>query len=172
MNRNVKRKRGRKKGGKNRPKKEIAAEKKTEKKPKKRGPKDPFKDATTHVYHYYKKKERIGVLGHSNPEIAINLEAVAKLFKGKCMTTNLIEQEFSTLKKLIDFRGKRTLSTWISTLNFYFTVRADPTILSKVLKGIRICPHVIHRLPLGGSLIPALSKQLISKDLKEEICQV
>lgn len=165
-------KRGRKKGGKNRPKKEIAAEKKTKKKPKKRGPKDPFEDATTHVYHYYKKKERIGVLGHSNPEIAINLEALTKVFKGKCMTTNLIEQEFSTLKKLIDFRGKRTLCTWISTINFYFTVRADPTILSKVLNGIRICPHVIHRLPLGGSLIPALSKQLISKDLKEEICQV
>ncbi|NVM29581.1 MAG: hypothetical protein HWN65_12135 [Candidatus Helarchaeota archaeon] len=165
-------KRGRKKGSKNGPKKEIDAEKKLKKKPKKRGPKDPFKDAITHVYHYYKDEGRIGVLGHSNPEIAANLEALSKVFKGKCMTTNLIEQEFSTLKKLIDFRGKRTLNTWISTINFYFTVRADPTILPKVLKETRICPHVIHRLPLGGSLIPALSKHLLSKDLKEEICQV
>ena len=165
-------KKGRKKGGKNRPKEEIDVEKKLKKKPKKRGPKDPFKDAITHVYHYYKDGGRIGVLGHSNPEIAANLEALSKVFKGKCMTTNLIEQEFSTLKKLIDFRGKRTLGTWISTINFYFTVRADPTILPKVLKGTRICPQVIHRLPLGGSLFPALSKQLLSKDLKEEICQV
>jgi hypothetical protein len=163
-------KRGRKRGGKNRPKKEIASEKKRTKGSKKRGPKNPFKDAITRVFHYYKEEERIGVLGHSNPEIAINLEVLAKVFKGKCVTTNLIEQEFSTLKKLIDFRGKRSLCAWISTINFYFTVRADPTILSKALKGMRFCPHVIHRLPLGGSLIPALSKQFISKDLKEEIC--
>lgn len=165
-------KRGRKSGGKNRPKKEIAMEKKRKKKPKKRGPKDPYRDAITRVFHYYRKEGRIGVFGNSNPEIAISLEALAEVFKGKCVTTNLIEQEFSTLKKLIDFRGKRSLCTWISTINFYFTVRADPTILSRVLRRTRICPHVIHRLPLGGSLIPALSKQLMSKDLKEEICQV
>ncbi|MHA1784511.1 MAG: hypothetical protein ACTSVY_15895 [Candidatus Helarchaeota archaeon] len=165
-------KRGRKKGGKNRPKKKIVAEKKAKKIPKKRGPKNPFKDAMTQVYHYYKDEGRVGVLGGSNPEIAANLEELLKVFKGKCITTNLIEQEFSSIKKLIDFRGNRSLSAWISTINFYFTVRADPTILSKILKGTRICPHVMHRLPLGGSLIPFLSKQLMSKNLKEEIYHV
>jgi transposase-like protein len=165
-------KRGRKRGGKNRPKKVIKAEKKRKRKKKKRGPKNPFKDAKTNVYHYYKKKGWIGVLGNSNPEIAACLEALTKVFKGKCVTTNLIEQEFSNLKKLIDFRGNRTRTAWISTINFFFTVRAEPKMLQKILNGTRICPQTINRLPLGGSSLLALSKQILSKDLKEEICQV
>jgi len=165
-------KRGRKKGGRNRPKKIIRAEKKRKRKRKKRGPKNPFKHGKTHVYHYFKDERGIGVLGHSNPEIGANLEELAKIFKGKCITTNLIEQEFSSLKKLIDFRGKRTLSTWISTINFYFTIREYPEMLENSLKGTRICPHTIHRLPLGGSFIPTFSKRFLSKSLREEICQV
>ncbi|MHA1785368.1 MAG: DDE-type integrase/transposase/recombinase [Candidatus Helarchaeota archaeon] len=165
-------KRGRKKGSKNRPKKIIRAEKKRKRKRKKRGPKNPFKHGKTHVYHYFNDERGIGVLGHSNPEIGANLEELAKIFKEKCITTNLIEQEFSSLKKLIDFRGKRTLSTWISTINFYFTIRANPEILERTLQSTRICPHTIHRLPLGGSFIPAFSKHFLSKSLREEICQV
>ena len=165
-------KRGRKRGGKNRPKKIIKAEKKRKRKRKKRGPKNPFKHGKIHVYHYFKDGRGIGVLGHSNPEIGTSLGELAKVFKGKCITTNLIEQEFSSLKKLIDFRGKRTLSTWISTINFYFTVREHPEILKKTLQGTRFCPHTIHRLPLGGSFIPAFSKHFLSKSLREEICQV
>ena len=165
-------KRGRKKGETNRPKKIINAEKNPKRKRKKRGPKNPFKNGKTHVYHYFKDEGGIGVLGHSYPEIGASLEELAKVFKEKCITTNLIEQEFSSLKKLIDFRGKRTLSTWISTINFFFTIRADPSILRKTLKSIEFCPHVINRLPLGGSLLPSLSKQLLSKDLKEVFCQV
>jgi len=164
--------RGRKQGGKNRPKKITAEEKIRKRKRRKRGPKNPYKDAETHVYHYFKDEGGIGVWAHSNPEIGVTLEALAKVFKGKCVTTNLIEQEFSSLKKLIDFRGKRTLSTWISTINFFFTIRANPKILRETLKGIQFCPHIINRLPLGGSLLPSLSKKLMSKDLKEELCQV
>ena len=96
-------KRGRKKGGRNRPKKLIEAERRRKRKRRKRGPKNPFKDARTHVYHYYRDEERIGVRGHSNPEIAANLEELSKVFKGKCITTNLIEQEFSSLKNLSIF---------------------------------------------------------------------
>ena len=165
-------KRGRKRGGTNRSKELISAEKKRKRKRKKRGPKNPFKHGKTHVYHYFKDERGIGVLGHSNPEIGTSLGELAKVFKGKCVTTNLIEQEFSSLKKLIDFRGKRSLSTWISTINFFFTIRADPSILRKTLKSVEFCPHVINRLPLGGSLLPSLSKQLLSKDLKEVVCQV
>ena len=168
-------KKGRKKGGKNRPKAIIEQEKrqKVQRKGKrKRGPKNPFKDAKTHVYHYNKKRGWIGALGNSNPEIAACLERLAKVFKGKCVTTNLIEQEFSNLKKLIDFRGNRTRTAWISTINFFFTVRAQPKLLQNILNGTRICPQTINRLPLGGSSLLALSKQILSKDLKEEICQI
>lgn len=165
-------KRGRKIGGKNRPKKLIEAEKKKKRIKRKRGPKNPFRDAKTSVYHYYKKKGWIGALGDSNPEIAACLEALAKVFKGKCVTTNLIEQEFSNLKKLIDFRGNRTRTAWISTINFFFTVRTEPKILQNILKETRICPQTLSRLPLGGSCLLALSKQIMSKDLKVEICQI
>ncbi|MHA1143554.1 MAG: DDE-type integrase/transposase/recombinase [Candidatus Helarchaeota archaeon] len=159
-------KRGRKKGGKNRAKKEIEAEKKAKKKPKKRGPKDPFKDATTHVYHYCSEKGMIGVYGNSNREVAEILEHLACVFDGKFVTTNLIEQEFSILKKLIDFRGKRTRSGWISTINFFFTIRANPQILKDALSGLKICPQVLHRLPLGGCLLPAMANQFVSKGFK------
>ncbi|MHA1379476.1 MAG: hypothetical protein ACTSRG_13970 [Candidatus Helarchaeota archaeon] len=87
------------------------------------------------------------------------------------MTTNLIEQEFSNLKKLFEFRGNRTKMAWISTLNFYFTVLAEPKILQNALNETRLCPQTLHRLPLGGGFLLALSKQILSKDLKEKINQ-
>jgi len=160
-------KRGRKKGGKNRPKKIIKTEKKLKRKPRKKGPKNPFKNARTHVYHYHEKEGVIGVLGDSNHEVAGTLKSLAGIFKGKCITTNLMEQEFSILKKLIDFRGKRTRNGWILTINFYFTIRADPQTLNNVLSRLRICPKVLHRLPLGGCLLPAIADQFVSKGLKE-----
>ncbi|MHA1783620.1 MAG: hypothetical protein ACTSVY_03760 [Candidatus Helarchaeota archaeon] len=69
----------------------INAEKRRKRKRKKREPKNPFKNGKTHVYHYFKDGRGVGVLGHSNPEIGTFLGELAKEFKGKCVTTNLIE---------------------------------------------------------------------------------
>ncbi|MHA1381915.1 MAG: hypothetical protein ACTSRG_26390, partial [Candidatus Helarchaeota archaeon] len=130
-----KKKRGRPKGSKNRPKHVIESEKREKlkrkgkvgrpKKPDKkknkkeketRGCKNFFKTGEYMVYQFKMKEEKVAPLWNADPVVAEALEVCSRYFAGGCKTTNYVEQQFSTLKKLTDFRGKRTLQTWKSIL--------------------------------------------------------
>lgn len=82
---------------------------KSEKKKGTRGRKNLFKNGKYMVYQFSMKEGKVAPLWNANPVVAESLEVCAKYFAGNCMTTNYVEQQFSTLKKLIDFKGKRTL---------------------------------------------------------------
>jgi len=145
-------KRGRPKGPKNRPKEVRESEKKEKLKrkgkrgiPKKsetplgmeegvkkamnskkrdtRGLKNYFETSAYMVYQFNKEEGKVIPLWNADPVVVQSLEVCAKYFGGSTITTNYIEQQFSTLKKLIDFRGKRTVTTWKAILLAYFTVR-------------------------------------------------
>jgi len=141
-------KKGRKKAGKNRPK-EVIEEQKRQKKEqsvkKKRGPKDPFKDAETHVYHYDKKRGEFRPMFGSDEKFVACLIELLKVFGNKHITTNPMENTFSVLKKLIDFRGKRDLEHWHLLLKYYFTVRESPWILKEVLDELKLSPQMLHK---------------------------
>ena len=141
-------KRGRKKGGKNRLKAEITAEKRQkaeQKGKKKRGPRDPFKDAETHAYYYNREEGFIRPIGGSDEWVAKCLKLLLAWFQGKHITTNPVENIYSVLKKLIDFRGKRDLDYWRLLLTYFFTVRECPLILKEVLSELKLSPQMLHK---------------------------
>lgn len=93
-------KRGRPKGSKNRPKEVIEEDKRQkegEKGQKKKGPKDPFKDAETHVYHYDKEKGLFLPMYESDDTFVECLQELFKVFGNKHITTNPVENVFSVL---------------------------------------------------------------------------
>jgi len=141
-------KRGRPKGKKNRPKEVIEEEKRQKEKEKgqqKKGPKDPFKDAETHVYHYDKEEGTFHPMYESDETFVECLQELLRVFGNKHITTNPVENVFSVLKKLIDFRGKRDLKYWRLLLTYYFTVRECPLILKEILNELFISPQMLHK---------------------------
>ena len=144
-------KRGRKKGSKNRPKAIIEREKqqrKSVKKRLKRGPKDPFKCGETHVYHYNKEMGLFHPVYNSDEKIIDCFDALLSVFGEKHVTTNPVENVFSVLKKLIDFRGKRDLDYWRLLIRYFFTVRECPQILKEVLDSFDFSPQILHKCAL------------------------
>jgi transposase-like protein len=183
-----KRKRGRPKGSKNRPKHVIEAEKKMklDRKRKRGRPKNPesqneskkkgargrknfFKTGEYMVYKYLMKEGKVAPLWNANPVVAEALEVCSRYFAGGCITTNYVEQQFSTLKKLIDFRGKRTLRAWKSILFAYFTIRDDPKILETIVEKIIPCPQVQNRWVQDKIYPHSFQKNISSEFLKAEI---
>ena len=163
-------KRGRKKGSKNKNKKKKVGNKKNEgKKKKKRGPKNPFKEGVVHVYHYNKKSGNVKQKYGSDANIARDFEAIGKFFVGKHITSNIIEQQFSSMKCLLNFRGKRSVDFWNKIINLYFTIREYPGAVEEAINGLKLCPQIIHRSP---DLILRLLKsenRIKSKVIKVEV---
>lgn len=144
-------KKGRKKGGKNRPKAIIENEKRQKKKNKdkiKRGPKNPFKHGELHIYHFDKKKGLFHPRYYSDESIVNCLQELVKVFESRHITTNPVENIFSVIKKLIDFRGNRTLDFWKLLLRYYFTVRECPLILKEILDDLVLSPQIRHKSPI------------------------
>lgn len=144
-------KRGRKKGGKNRPKELIEEEKRQKKENKgeiKRGPKNPFKDAETHVYHFDKKEGLFHPKYGSDEKVVDCFKELSTVFKNKHITINPVENIFSVIKKLIDFRVKRDLEYWRLLIGYFFTVRECPQILKEVLDSFNFSPQILHKCSL------------------------
>ncbi len=144
-------KKGRKKGGKNRPRDVIEREKRQNAKKKKgakRGPKDPYKNGTTHVYHYNKKEGLFHPKYGSDEKVVACLKELLPVFKNKHVTTNPVENIFSVINKLIDFRGKRDLNFWRLLIRYFFTVREYPLLLREILDALELSPQVRHKASL------------------------
>jgi transposase-like protein len=147
-------KRGRKRGGKNRSKQEIQAEKRQKRlHPKKRG--RPKKKLTNPV-HIFKIERETGSIqpwGEGSQDAANILTSVYHAFGKKCITTNLIEKEFSALKILICFRGRRSVARWKRLLMGYCGIRNNPFILASILddvslSGTAIRNALIHQISM------------------------
>lgn len=144
-----KKKRGRKKGGKNRPQDVIDAEKREKRenpKPRGRPPgKSHKKEWDVHVFNHDKKRGRITALGGSSSVVAAAMNLILKQFRDMHITSNLVEKEFSVLKKFIDFRGRRSIEMWRDLLFSYFIIRDEPDILDIILKRINISYQMIRK---------------------------
>jgi len=67
------------------------------------------------------------------------------LFKDKHVTTNPVENVFSVIKKLIDFRGRRDLEQWRLLIRYFFTVREYPEILKEIIDDLEISPQMRYK---------------------------
>ena len=145
-----KRKRGRKPGGKNRPKKVIEAEKKAkaENKKKRGRPKGSKNkpDWEIHVFNHRRKEGCIDAVGGSSRVVQATMSTLLMQFCDKHITTNLVEKEFSVLKKLIDFRGHRNEELWSNLIEAYFAIRDEPKILKEALENLEISPQMVQKV--------------------------
>ncbi|MHA1694827.1 MAG: hypothetical protein ACTSUG_06175, partial [Candidatus Helarchaeota archaeon] len=73
------------------------------------------------------------------------LSVISGYFKGKHITSNKVEQKFSILKKMVNFRGKRSVSAWNLVLYFHFKIRQFPDLVEDVVNGMKICPIIARR---------------------------
>jgi len=141
-------KRGRKSGGKNRPKESIEQEKAAKKKANRKrghpkGVKNKQRSKDLQVFYHNKKEGCVRAVSGSSEQIARAFSRVFRQFAGKSITTNLVENVFSVLKKLINFRGNRTIEGWQQLLTGYFAIRDDPKLLSEVVKSIKLNPSLV-----------------------------
>lgn len=147
-------KRGRKAGVKNRSKEEILEEKQKKlnpSKPKGR-PKGSTKEknaGSPQVFIHKKKDGCVKTIWNSSTAVASALNVVLEQFTGQYITTNLIEKEFSVLKELLCFRGRRSAEHWLDLLAAYYAVREDPDLLEKVLENLSISPTTIRHTIQG-----------------------
>jgi hypothetical protein len=115
------------------------------------------------VYHYTKKGGLVSPLGGAETKIAEMLELVGQLFQGKFVTTNSVENIFSALKKLVNFRGKRSIAAWNLVLQFYFTIRQYPELVKQEMRGLELCRNIINRsLDLKLKLLP-INTRIVSE---------
>ncbi|MHA1250291.1 MAG: hypothetical protein ACTSRP_09910, partial [Candidatus Helarchaeota archaeon] len=93
---------------------------------KKKGPIDYFKNGTLYLYWYNTDTKLIRPFSflNNNYQSAKILNELTKFFADKCITSNIIEQQFSSLKMLVNFNVKRSKNDWKLVLYFYFSIRA------------------------------------------------
>ncbi|MBD3228705.1 MAG: hypothetical protein GF329_11020 [Candidatus Lokiarchaeota archaeon] len=102
----------------------------------------------------------------ASPKLAHQLERLSIYFSGKHVTSNLIEQEFSSLKRLINFGGNRPLEAWNSIFMFYFSIHEYPGAVEKTIENMKIAPQIVHRSPNLVLRLLKRSKRIISKSIK------
>ncbi|MHA1673034.1 MAG: hypothetical protein ACTSYI_05350 [Promethearchaeota archaeon] len=73
-----------------------------------------------------------------------------------------MENIYSVLKKLINFRGKRSIEGWKQLLTGYFALRDDPKLLEEVLKSMNFSPHLVLKCNEGIGMKYHLKYQEIS----------
>ncbi|MCF2140143.1 MAG: hypothetical protein K9W44_08825 [Candidatus Lokiarchaeota archaeon] len=98
-----------------------------------------------HVFNHDRKKGWITALGGSSTVVGTAMKIILKQFRNMHITSNLIEKEFSALKKLIDFRGRRSMEIWNELLIFYFIIRDEPKILDQVLNQVNISFQTVSK---------------------------
>lgn len=143
-------KRGRKPGTKNRPKKVIKEERKRKEKDKKPrgrplGSKKPSDEMQVHVFFHNKEEGVIRNGEGSSVMVAAVLNKILKQFPDMFVTTNLVEKEFSVLKKLLCFRGRRDAELWVDLITAYYAIRDEPKILEKALKLTEISSKMTNQ---------------------------
>jgi len=141
--------RGRKPGSKNRPKEVILAEKKQKQKnriPRGRPPgKTNKQDWELHIFNHDKKGGQITALNGSSSSVTAVMNKILKQFRNMHITSNLVEKEFSALKKLIDFRGRRSMEIWDDLLYSYYIIRDEPKILKHILSKCEISYNMVKK---------------------------
>lgn len=155
-------KRGRKPGTPNRSKNVIRNERKQKELEKKKrgrppGVKRPTSESEIHAFFHDKLRGRVKAAKGSSELVAAMFGTVFKQFRNVSITTNLVEKEFSALKKLLCFRGRRDAELWLDLLTAYYEIRENPQILKNVLDSIRISPKMV-KLALSNLLSVKISK--------------
>ena len=107
-----------------------------------------------HVFFHNKKDKTIERGGYRNTdedefdEVLTALNKVLKQFPDMWVTSNLVELEYSVLKRFMPLQGRSDVELWYDYILGYFSIRDDPKLLQQILKDVRIsCQAVVSALP-------------------------
>jgi transposase-like protein len=99
----------------------------------------------TRVYFHHWKDGVIKVYAGEQDVVAASLCSLRAHFGTNHITTNLVEKEFSVLKKFLSVGSRRSVKNWKAYLFAYFTIRESPQLLEAVFKHIEIPVQIIKK---------------------------
>jgi len=133
----VKGKRGRPKGSKNGSGKKKQQKPVPETHPNDKRPRE-YRNGTTRVFYFDAKAGTVtSFLEEGKPRHA-GLESLIPVFAGLCITTNIMESLFSTIKQLLNFRGRRSVEQWRDALKACIVIWSCPHVVADVLEKLDI----------------------------------
>lgn len=144
-------KRGRKAGGKNRPKEVIIAEKEEKKisngkRGRPLGTQTQRKKKYETVFYHHLSFGLVTCYHENDIQYLKIFHRLCKYFSGKYITTNMIEGEWSALKSMFNFRGRRDLKQWNLLINGLVQIQKDKNVLINAVKLISISPQLINQI--------------------------
>ncbi len=143
-------KRGHPKGTKNRPRSVTKAEKtaraaQREKGPKKGGRRNYTREGPVHVFHYDPKGGTVEAWWGSDEGVAKAFTQLLAVFANKCITTNLEEQFFSLIKRLIHFCGWRTPEHWQQLIDLFVVLRQEKDAVTHLVNLLEFRPRFLAK---------------------------
>ena len=145
----IEKKRGKgKKGRKREPENKIRSrtrQTENESKKTKRGGKNYFKKGVPYLYRYRVGANTVSPVWNDNDYTVEILGIVSKYFNRKSITSNIVEQQFSLLKRLVNFGVRRNKKEWELTLYLYYSIREFPEVVREIINDSRLCSRIVRR---------------------------
>lgn len=133
----IKGKRGRPKGSKNGSAKQKQAAPKPGTHPNDKRPRE-YRNGTTRAFYFDAKAGTIKAFLEEGAPRQPGLESLIPLFTGLCITTNIMESLFSTIKQLLNFRGRRSVDQWRDMLRACIVLWSCPHVIADVLDKLAV----------------------------------
>ena len=92
-----------------------------------------YRNAWTRVFYFDSNAGTVVSLDEEGKPHHAGLESLVPVFGGKCITTNIMESLFSTIKQLLNFRGHRSVEEWRNVLKACIILWSCPELLDAVL---------------------------------------
>ena len=133
----VKGKRGRPKGSKNGSGKKKQQMPAPETHPNDKRPRE-YRNGTTRAFYFDAKAGTVTAFLEEGKPRHAGLESLIPVFAGLCITTNIMESLFSTIKQLLNFRGRRSVDQWRDTLKACIVIWSCPHVVADVLEKLDV----------------------------------
>ncbi|MEX2682979.1 MAG: hypothetical protein Q6373_015420 [Candidatus Sigynarchaeota archaeon] len=104
-----------------------------------------YRNARTRAFYFDAKAGTIRAFLEEGKPRHAGLEALVPIFMGLCITTNILETLFSTIKQLLNFRGHRSVEQWRATLKACIVIWFCPHIVTEVVAKLAISTRCVSR---------------------------
>lgn len=104
-----------------------------------------YRNARTRAFYFDAKAGTVHAFLEEGKPRHAGLEALVPLFTGLCITTNILETLFSTIKQLLNFRGHRSVEQWRATVKACIVIWFCPHVVAEVVAKLEISTRCASR---------------------------
>nr|MDO8113750.1 hypothetical protein [Candidatus Sigynarchaeota archaeon] len=97
-----------------------------------------YRYGTTRVFFFDAKAGTVIAFFEEGKPRHAGLESLIPVFAGLCITTNIMESLFSTIKQLLNFRGRRSVDQWRDSLKACIVIWNCPHVVADVLEKLDV----------------------------------